>query len=171
MLDVSLNGCSTMVAVEPDRFRIASPVVESKVFVDASPIHGRGLFARTFIPAGEEIGTIEGHYTTTDGDHVLWIDEHTGIHVECDLRYINHSENPNAVYYDDLKVCALKDIHAGEEITHNYHQTAALDEKPQDKNQAIHPGGCCRQRWLPWLLLIFSWLGMAAYLMLSSSRP
>jgi len=52
------------------------------IFVDDSPIHGKGLFARTFIPAGEEIGSIEGEYTANDSDHVLWLDEQTGIRVE-----------------------------------------------------------------------------------------
>ena len=37
-----------------------------------------------------------------------------------DLRYINHHPDPNAVYYDDLTVYALRDIAPGEEITHNY---------------------------------------------------
>ena len=92
----------------------------SKIFVDSSPIHGQGLFARTFIPAGEEIGVIEGEYTTSDGDYVLWLDEHSAIRVQSELRYINHSDKPNAVYYDTLEVYALTDIAPGEEITHNY---------------------------------------------------
>ena len=41
-------------------------------------------------------------------------------HVQCDLRYINHSDEPNAVYFDTLEVCALTDIAPGEEITHDY---------------------------------------------------
>jgi SET domain-containing protein len=97
-------------------------VSNSKIFVADSSIHGKGLFARSFIPAGEEIGVIEGEYTTSDGDYVLWLDEHTGIRVRSELRYINHSDKPNAAYYDDLKVVALSDIHPGEEITHNYLQ-------------------------------------------------
>jgi SET domain-containing protein len=40
--------------------------------------------------------------------------------VICDLKYINHCERPNACYYDDLSVVALRDIEAGEEITHDY---------------------------------------------------
>ena len=93
---------------------------ESIVYVDDSPIHGKGLFARTFIPSGTVIGVVQGRPTTKDGAHVLWIDENSGFHVQCDLRYINHSDKPNAVYYDNLEVCALRDIRAGEEITHNY---------------------------------------------------
>ena len=58
--------------------------------------------------------------TSTDGEYVLWLDEENGIHVRCDLRYINHSDEPNAAYYDTLEVCALTDIAPGEEITHDY---------------------------------------------------
>lgn len=90
------------------------------VYVDDSSIHGKGLFAKTFIPSGTVIGVVQGEPTTTDGEHVLWIDESEGFHVQCDLRYINHSDTPNATFYDNLDVCATRDIKAGEEITHNY---------------------------------------------------
>jgi len=93
---------------------------ESFVYVDDSPIHGKGLFAKSFIPSGTVIGVVQGSPATDNGDHVLWLDENHGIQVQCDLRYINHSDAPNAVYYDSLEVCAIRDIHAGEEITHDY---------------------------------------------------
>ncbi|NHZ69749.1 MAG: SET domain-containing protein-lysine N-methyltransferase [Thermotogales bacterium] len=95
---------------------------DSIVYVDDSPIHGKGLFAKKFIPAGQLIDTVVGEPTTKDGDYVLWLDEKNGIHVQCDLRYINHSDTPNAVYFETLEVCAMHDIQAGEEITHNYEQ-------------------------------------------------
>lgn len=88
--------------------------------VKHSPIHGRGLFASTFIPADTIIGHIEGRPATEDGPYVLWIEDDHGIEVLNDLRYINHSSAANAVYYDDLTVVALRDISPGEEITHNY---------------------------------------------------
>jgi SET domain-containing protein len=93
---------------------------QSSVYVDASPIHGKGLFARHHIKAGEIIGIIDGIPTSTNDEHVLWLDEKIGIRVQCELRFINHSDTPNAVYYDSLEVCALTDIMPGEEITHNY---------------------------------------------------
>ncbi|UCC57014.1 MAG: SET domain-containing protein-lysine N-methyltransferase [Gammaproteobacteria bacterium] len=93
---------------------------DSIVYVDDSPIHGKGLFAKTFIPSGTVIGVARGSPTTTDGDHVLWIGENNGLHVLCDLRYINHSDAPNAAYYDNLDVCSTRNIEAGEEITHDY---------------------------------------------------
>ncbi len=90
------------------------------IYVDDSPIHGKGLFARKNIGAGELIGILDGAPTSTDGEHVLWLDEGNGFHVRCDLRFINHSDEPNAAYYDTLEVCSLTDIAPGEEITHDY---------------------------------------------------
>jgi len=95
-------------------------MLKSKVYVADSLIHGKGLFAKKFIPAGTVIGTIWGKYTKTDGDHVLWLDDMVGFHVICHFRYINHSDTPNAVYYDTLEVCAVKNIKPDEEITHDY---------------------------------------------------
>ena len=93
---------------------------ESGVFIADSHIHGKGLFARTLIPAGAVIGTLRGEHTTTDGEHVLWLNSQHGLQVHGDFCYINHSAEPNAVYYDNLEVAALRDIHPGEEITHDY---------------------------------------------------
>ncbi len=90
------------------------------VYVDNSPIHGKGLFAKKDIKKGTVIGNAMGRVTKKDGMYVLWLDEETAYKVECDFRYINHSDDANAAYYDTLEVCALRDIKAGEEITHNY---------------------------------------------------
>jgi SET domain-containing protein len=89
-------------------------------YVDDSAIHGKGLFARQPITEGTVIGRLKGRETADDGMHVLWLNENTGFEVSCDLRYINHSDTPNACYYDDKSVVALRDIAVGEEITHNY---------------------------------------------------
>lgn len=88
--------------------------------VQSSGIHGMGLFATRPIPADTLIGKLEGTPTHQDGPHVLWIDETQGLRVENDLRFINHADAPNAVYYDDLTVVALVDILPGQEITHDY---------------------------------------------------
>jgi SET domain-containing protein len=89
-------------------------------YVDNSSIHGKGLFATELIPKDTVIGHLEGEHTTQDGIYVLWLDQDNGLEVCCDLKYINHSDTPNACYYDDKSVVALHDIMAGEEITHNY---------------------------------------------------
>ena len=94
--------------------------MNKNTYVAASEIHGQGLFANSGIKGGTVIGWLQGRPCNEDGDYVLWISEQQGIEVICDLRYINHSERPNACYYDDLSVVALRDIAPGEEITHNY---------------------------------------------------
>jgi len=93
---------------------------KSPVYVADSKIHGKGLFAARHIKSGELIGKVSGNWTTDDGMYVLWLDEKRGFQVECDLRYINHDDTPNACYYDSLEVFAIRDIRPHEEITHNY---------------------------------------------------
>jgi len=92
----------------------------SLVYVGDSPIHGKGLFARTFIPADMMIGVAKARPAVTEGKYFLWISDTRGVEVLCDLRFINHSNSPNAVYYDTLEVYTLRSIEAGEEITHFY---------------------------------------------------
>jgi SET domain-containing protein len=89
-------------------------------YVADSAIHGNGLFAGQNISAGTVIGWLDCRPSSIDGAFVLWICETQAVEVTCDLRYINHSDRPNACYYDDLSVVALRDIPAGAEITHNY---------------------------------------------------
>ena len=89
-------------------------------FVAESPIHGKGLFAQKNISADTVIGKLTGKKTQQDGMYVLWLDNEIGFKVSCDLKYINHSDTPNACYYDDKSVVALCEIKKGEEITHNY---------------------------------------------------
>ncbi len=85
-----------------------------------SAIHGKGLFATTRIKKGTLIGNVKGKKTKRNGDYVLWISDKQGFLVQNEMKYINHSSKPNAAYYDDLTVVALKNIKAGEEITHHY---------------------------------------------------
>lgn len=91
-----------------------------KVYVGASEIHGRGLFAATRIKAGELIGRVKTVPATREGPYVLWLSADNAVEVRGHLRYINHSDRPNACYYDTLEVVALTDIHPGQEITHDY---------------------------------------------------
>ena len=90
-------------------------------YVRESAIHGKGLFAKSEIKKGQLLGQIEGAPAFSDGPYVLWVDEsEKGVEVKCDLKYINHNTRPNACYYDDLTVVALRDIAKDEEITHHY---------------------------------------------------
>lgn len=94
--------------------------MRAPTYVAKSKIHGKGLFAAEAIAAGSIIGWLEGVPCDTDGCYVLWISATQAIEVTCELKYINHADQPNACYYDDLSVVALRDISAHQEITHNY---------------------------------------------------
>lgn len=94
--------------------------IDQLTFVSDSKIHGKGLFARVDIPKSTVIGTIQGKPCKRNGPHVIWLSETEAFKVSCDLKYINHDDKPNACYYDDLTVVALRNIKADEEITHNY---------------------------------------------------
>ena len=96
--------------------------VKQLTYVSNSHIHGQGLFARVDIPKDTIIGNIQGTPCKRDGAHVIWLSETRGFKVSGDLKYINHAGKPNACYYDDLSVVALRDIKADEEITHDYKQ-------------------------------------------------
>ena len=95
------------------------------LYVGPSPIHGLGLFASRPIEMDELIGRILTRPATEDGPHVLWLDDQRAVEVTNDLRFINHHPEPNACYYDDGTVLALRTIQAGEEITHDYGLTRA----------------------------------------------
>lgn len=92
-----------------------------KVYVKDSSIHGKGLFAKKSIRAGSIIGEITGKPAKNNGPYVLWLDDDDkAIEVQNIFKYINHNSRPNACYYDDLTVVALRDIKKDEEITHHY---------------------------------------------------
>lgn len=89
--------------------------------VKDSDLHGKGLFASTDILKDTIIGTLEGKTVKKDGLHVLWMnDGQDKFKVENDLKYINHSNQPNVAYYDDFTVVALSNISQGQELLHNY---------------------------------------------------
>ncbi|MFT5506498.1 MAG: SET domain-containing protein [Gammaproteobacteria bacterium] len=96
------------------------PKLPEITYVSESKIHGKGLFAQQTIKKGTLLGYLEGQPTTIDGSYVLWLNDKEGFEVSCNLKFINHSDHPNACYYDDLSVVAIRAIKIGDEITHNY---------------------------------------------------
>lgn len=90
-------------------------------YVANSGIHGKGLFASSFISKNTLIGTIKFKPTQQDGPYSLWSqDMQECVEVTCDLKYINHSNIPNVAYYDDNTVVAIQDIQPHTEMTHHY---------------------------------------------------
>ena len=98
---------------------------QERVEVRVSPIHGRGVFALRRLRTGGHIATFEGRPTRRDGIHVLWIsedddgDREIGIEGRNELRYLNHSVNPNAEFLG-LELFATRNIQPGHEVTIHY---------------------------------------------------
>ncbi len=93
-------------------------------YVDSSPIHGRGLFARRSIKVDEYIGTYEGKRTQKNGMHVLWLwneerERWEGIDGENEMRFLNHADDPNADWWGE-DLYATRSIEKDEEITFDY---------------------------------------------------
>lgn len=93
-------------------------------YVADSEIHGKGLFARVEIAADTLIGCYEGPATQKDGMHVLWLwnekrKRWEGINGKNEMRFLNHSPDPNADWWGD-ELYALRDIARDEEICFHY---------------------------------------------------
>lgn len=98
-------------------------MTDARVSPGPSTIHGTGLFARKTIRRGTHIGTYEGPRVRTDGRYVLWVQEDgrpIGRKGTNELRFLNHSDRPNAEF-DGFELYAVRTIRPGEEITINYH--------------------------------------------------
>ncbi|MDE0886415.1 MAG: SET domain-containing protein-lysine N-methyltransferase [Myxococcota bacterium] len=93
--------------------------VEARV----SPIHGRGVFAGRRVRRGGYVGTFEGRPTRRDGMYVLWVidedDHEVGVEGKNELRFLNHSSEPNAEFVG-LELYALRNIQPGCEVTIHY---------------------------------------------------
>lgn len=93
------------------------------VYVAPSPIHGKGLFARTRLERGLFVGTYLGPAAKRNGSHVLWVDNGDGWVGRRGLnrlRYLNHSPRPNAEF-DGFDLYVIRTIRPDEEITIDYH--------------------------------------------------
>ena len=109
-----------------------------KTEVRPSPIHGRGLFAREAIAQGEVVAVKGGHIISRAqlreitpllgpveiqvGDD-LFIAPLTPEEREGSMLYTNHSCNPNLGLRGEITFVALRDIAAGEELTHDWAMT------------------------------------------------
>ena len=105
--------------------RLDTETAVAGVYVADSGIHGRGLFACTAFESGEYIGRYEGRETVENGTYVLWVqqsvseDTWLGYDGTNDLRFLNHSNNPNCEL-DGQDLYALRDIDPNEELTFDY---------------------------------------------------
>lgn len=103
-----------------------------KIYIKTSLYHGKGVFARERILAGEKIlefsGPLLKRTEVREEDYHLQIgtDIYLGASGEAD-DYVNHSCNPNAGFRNGLTLIARRDIVPEEEITWDY--STAIDEE------------------------------------------
>lgn len=113
-----------------------------KTAVQTSPIHGKGLFAVAGIAAGE-IVAVKGGYVLSAAQWAvlepslgsaeiqlaedLFIAPVGQAHREGAMLYTNHSCDPNIAIQGQIVLVAMRDIAAGEELTHDWATTDDLD--------------------------------------------
>ncbi|MCE6959297.1 SET domain-containing protein [Cereibacter sphaeroides] len=114
-------------------------------YIAPSPVHGLGVFARTFIPAGTkawqahpaidreipraELDTLPPHVVSTIRTRAEYIPERDVFRLAADGdAYMNHCDSPNLVDAGD-SMYAARDIEAGEELFCDYRvvRVAAFD--------------------------------------------
>lgn len=113
-----------------------------KTEIRESPIHGKGLFAREPVSAGEIIAVKGGHIVDREtwqeietelGSAEIQVTEDLFIapvrqdHRDGSMLFINHSCDPNIGPQGQIVFAAMRDIEAGEELTHDWATTDDLD--------------------------------------------
>jgi len=110
-----------------------------KTEVRESKIHGRGLFARADVAKGEIVAVKGGHIVDREmlhreitprlgsveiqiGDD-LFIAPVSDNERELSMLYTNHSCDPNIGLRGEITFVAMRDIAAGEELTHDWAMT------------------------------------------------
>ncbi len=114
-----------------------------KTQVRESKIHGRGLFATTDIAKNEIVAVKGGHIISREelreitprlGPVEIQIDDHLFIapvteeEREGSMLYSNHSCDANLGIRGEITFVAMRDIRAGEELTHDWAMTDDDDD-------------------------------------------
>ena len=117
------------------RFSYLSPKTE----VRESKIHGRGVFANADIEKDEIVAVKGGHIVDRETLHEaiaprlgpveiqigddLFIAPMSDEQRELSMLYLNHSCDPNLGVRGEITFVAMRDIRAGEELTHDWAMT------------------------------------------------
>ena len=130
-----------------------SPKTEKR----ASPIQGRGLFARDTISAGEIVAVKGGTIMDSASfalvrDEVspaeiqieddLYIAPGSADEVDANILCLNHSCNPNVGVRGQITFVAMRDIPAGAELTIDY---AMIDGDPAERMECSCGARECRK--------------------------
>ena len=130
-----------------------SPKTEKR----ASPIEGRGLFARDAISAGEIVAVKGGAIMDSASfalvrDRVspadiqieegLYIAPRSGEEVEANILCLNHSCNPNVGVRGQITFVAMRDISKDAELTIDY---AMIDGDPAERMECSCGARECRK--------------------------
>jgi SET domain-containing protein len=113
--------------------------LSSKTEVRESKIHGRGLFAIADIAKSEIVAVKGGHIVDGEAlreqitprlgpveiqiDDDLFIAPVTNEERELSMLYLNHSCEPNLGVRGEITFVAIRNIRAGEELTHDWAMT------------------------------------------------
>ena len=122
----------------------------------ASPIEGRGLFARGAIPAGTIVAVKGGAIMDAAAfarvrdavspaeiqiEDALYIAPQTADEVESNILCLNHSCDPNVGVRGQITFVAMRDISAGAELTIDY---AMIDGDPAERMTCACGARACR---------------------------
>jgi SET domain-containing protein len=110
-----------------------------KTEVRESKIHGRGLFAKADVAQGEIVVVKGGHIVDRETlrreitpnlgpveiqiDDDLFIAPVNAVERELSMLYSNHSCDPNLGLRGEITFVAMREIRAGEELTHDWAMT------------------------------------------------
>lgn len=126
-----------------------------KTEVRASPIHGRGLFAIADIAKDEVVAVKGGHIMTRKEvrevnvrlgpveiqiGNDLFIAPVTDDERELSMLYSNHSCDPNLGLRGEITFVAMRNIGAGEELTHDW----AMTDDDDSSTKCSCPSSNCR---------------------------
>jgi len=130
----------------PNGQELDTMMKDDNLYIETSPLGGKGTFAKSTIPKGSLIKTLSGEIVTeqqcleriNDGqesyDDPLQIEEGDTVmdrkYIDLDelSRTFNHSCSPNAGIRNLSDLIAMEDIQAGQEITYDYSTTVGRAE-------------------------------------------
>jgi uncharacterized protein len=133
-----------------------------RIIVRRSKIHGRGVFAASFIPKGTRIIEYKGRrmpekeadekYGDDKSPHTFLFLLDNAIVIDANYngnsaRWINHSCKPNCEANEEegrMYIDALRDIRTGEELSYDYN--LVLEERHTPAQKKLHACYCGQRK-------------------------